>query len=1663
MGNDDREVHLQLFKQLKLQFYKEDGERSTLETLKENLGGDVLKEVSLIYQRMNKKSEPTKIKALGTLLTLLHNKDPQFLDQLMASWIVIHDKLVVSENHPAIHSGAMQINKYIIQNNKLAFKKNFRAIFPSMFLSSVDNFARNQELAQNNLLDLVKDEEKLGMAVLMCQDGFFQYIKSFLIHPPEQFKEINIYLEDDQCERIHTRVLYLVISSLEKAVELVDNLEGSEKFNEKIITLLNINENGNVLTHIFNFKKKSTLVRASIASLFQTLLNLEVVDVSQSEIFGVCRLFLYSLDLREPKLQNTFWGEGLAYDCLEKVLPSFNKIDEKKIENNILASVAMGGMGSGKDYYTELLKFVKDLKIYSVNKEEIQKKEYKKLKKVFLKKSTYQVTLVENMMNACHLEDAKNNYTLHFQTLMSIIGFFLVEDVLPIKLQLKQILQTEEDPQNPPQSYINLIEEVDKLIERLFLMPLEKFVSENKSSTMQKSISRAQRRQRDQNREDPMSEIPEAYLNLFENMDSSKEQIFEELEEEIKAVFTKFSSKIDQPKNKTDSQKLGRVEFENYLVLMHDLGSHDLKETVAGKVFSSFYSKLFTFLEDFIAKNLKIESALDLEDQYSESQFNNLLVFLINVTKRNSERDDSLMKITKSLVEETTRLLTLIVQEEIDLFESNNIKFKIVAFLSKVLYVSSRWAINFQAVSADPYNKLVETLYPIIEDIEKRSQTKGGEKTLGQLADQISFLYVLFMPTIDTYKLSAWVDAGGSSLLESKREVSNLVQGLSHEKDAHDILSADQIEFIWSSSPQIKFVFNGLMSSFLRFKKQKSMILYPILSKFANNFTVEETCRQYLPYLRKPAALEEDTNLESKLEILKLLFQRTHENEINGIKFALVEDVFNASNFETPRACLLIEDFIKLLPSGHLNKFVAILCKQTSLYLVRFDDFDQEKNEYLLKLMTHMFKYVIREEVLDQKWAKFILDEAFCTKNLKGMLSKGLIWEFFGIVISQLSSIIDIGGYIRARFEALFQQEEQSEEELLLFQTLTSCSSCIKVVLTYSLKQKYTKLLSESVFPLFVELAVTDFDKFEHYIKRTLEVAASSEILFVLGVQKLIQVVSGSQDITDAELGSRVSQLAINITSYSASVEGAGKNENLKKASNKIQLDVTLSNYFWASLHNRNFKEANIIQRLEELTKTNLPSMAPAVDSPEPRGVKDLEYLQTLNDVLNIARQTKSTEIGRDAISQHLLSLEISTSLDGKSSPTKSHRAQRVLFLQLFFKFVNYLLEIQEFEVMAEHISKIESCYMEGLDLSGSEDEETEVELMVSLLEFLRKVVTILDMFSKSFEENIMNTVLQTSLNKISEVVQLKADGIEDARQFELGHDKLVVEIAETLSRFCISLKKDVSEDKLLDLIDCGVPVIQKSAFILLNYYHENISQPIELEVTKEQFKEDLAARKYMSLKLIGMLENKRVEVVSKYKKNFKKRNRKSDRVSVLAELALADTEDDDSQFYGYVLVWTVFMNKLSATKRKSPECYDLRLYFEFLKKEAGVYHALLNSLVGWIDKHNLPEKELYKQIEEVDFLKQEIKWTEFVDFSAALEIVMHAFYRFCSMFPRFLRDWIDRDGNRLSVISTKLIENFVSPALFELEANNIINSQHCKYLDSHRPRNIISNIIRVE
>lgn len=324
-------------------------------------------------------------------------------------------------------------------------------------------------------------------------------------------------------------------------------------------------------------------------------------------------------------------------------------------------------------------------------------------------------------------------------------------------------------------------------------------------------------------------------------------------------------------------------------------------------------------------------------------------------------------------------------------------------------------------------------------------------------------------------------------------------------------------------------------------------------------------------------------------------------------------------------------------------------------------------------------------------------------------------------------------------------------------------------------------------------------------------------------------------------------------------------------------------------------------------------------------------------------------------------------------------------------------------------------------------------------------------MFSEDFQQGIMNTVFKISLEQVENLSNIKNRGIDLAESTDCGYNVLVVEIAETLTRFCVSLKREMSEDRLLRLLSCEVPVIQKAAFILMKYYYETIGADNKnfctmvqdfyhksgksgdfdiIEVSAEDFDGLAKSKAGLVEKYIQLFDLYSGEVVSKYAQNFRKaKKRQTGMESDLEQINRGLKKDLSQSFYGYILTWVVLMHKLSCIK--DDQNLELRLYNQYLKSNPGVYFGLLNSIFSWILNLGIGEKDMAKLFSRLNFTQENINWTEYLDQDTALEVLLFTFYKFCSMYPRFLRNWSDVCDKRYLDVATGIIQDHISEALF--------------------------------
>jgi hypothetical protein len=300
---------------------------------------------------------------------------------------------------------------------------------------------------------------------------------------------------------------------------------------------------------------------------------------------------------------------------------------------------------------------------------------------------------------------------------------------------------------------------------------------------------------------------------------------------------------------------------------------------------------------------------------------------------------------------------------------------------------------------------------------------------------------------------------------------------------------------------------------------------------------------------------------------------------------------------------------------------------------------------------------------------------------------------------------------------------------------------------------------------------------------------------------------------------------------------------------------------------------------------------------------------------------------------------------------------------------------------------------------------------MIKLLEFLRKVVTVLEMFSENFEKTIMNTIFKIAITKVKQFEALKSTkpsvGHKKGSQEWAGagvssdenYETLVIEIAETLSRFTIALKNNIKESDLFILLNSSVPIIQKSALFLLQHYYENI--PIQLPddylvITEDKLVEAADSRVLFPELMIQTIEKHlqpvEIDVGVKTKDpNFQKKKIRRDLDTNLMGLRVRNTTN--TEHIGYILTWIVLMYKLKNPREDRYVEAERMYYLKYLSRNQEVYSSFLRNLFNWVRDLRLNEKELMKKLEDLNITELDQDWTHYIDINTGIQLHIHAYF----------------------------------------------------------------------
>lgn len=140
--------------------------------------------------------------------------------------------------------------------------------------------------------------------------------------------------------------------------------------------------------------------------------------------------------------------------------------------------------------------------------------------------------------------------------------------------------------------------------------------------------------------------------------------------------------------------------------------------------------------------------------------------------------------------------------------------------------------------------------------------------------------------------------------------------------------------------------------------------------------------------------------------------------------------------------------------------------------------------------------------------------------------------------------------------------------------------------------------------------------------------------------------------------------------------------------------------------------------------------------------------------------------------------------------------------LSVLFDFINYSVEKYTIEVFAERLLVIEKVFKQSF-LYNTALQPLQSNAISKQLIFLRKIIGIIEAFSEDFQQYVVTSVLNMAVVKLKEDAPLQeAMATQDIIKDEMN-DIVVIEFAETISRFVTIIDDKFDENLLFELLSC--------------------------------------------------------------------------------------------------------------------------------------------------------------------------------------------------------------------------------------------------------------------
>ena len=1493
---DDMTIYFDLFKQLKDQFYKEKGAKSTLETLKDSLGGSVLKDVTFFYQKLNKKSTETIVKTLKEFYALLETKPDDFFLSLITSYTIIHEKLLTTEFTRDIFINLLKIDHLIITRNRQAIKKNFRSFYPAWFLMQYEIMEDVKRLANENLDLVFPDKDKHSSAFYWSHNNYLALIQSWLSQPASQYKDINMFLDDDDCDRVHSRLLGLAFRSMDGSITLlVDSEEGDEYF-LKLKNMLKFDENGNLIVELFNRMKKDFSLRAEIAHFYLTLIENNIEDFSSKQSVNTIKNFLANTDCKEPLLQKVFWANELLLEMLPGIEQKPDQFDLPKVYKRIQSILEIGGMGIGIKFFENFNSFLTKCPILNFSAFPNSKKFTGSLSDTFKQIEGF----LKAYLNCLELDICKFYMGSLVSTYFDLCYEILVNCVFITRAGIAdQTLYNDKDMTDALKKNIESF--MDKFVDLIVLLPLDVYLEKNSPDHMSELAMGINN----------YKFIPKAYARFLKRVicDTQPELVIKN-KDLLEKSLNKFSSSVE---NFSDDKK----KFESFLILIDQLAKEKIEsKTEAMDSLTGIIKKLFAsssqFLSNFSSSTFDSEV---IEKSFSVETFVNFTKYFSNILNSESPLNQEICEtLVPGVVKRLVATLSDCLDDQFELFEDEKKRLDIIHQLFLVFYIVQDWK---TARGKQDFADVDEVFGKLLLHLQEIKSV--DESMLLSKAANICSLIVALTPNIKPKTLLATVKSGKADLKTDS-------VAWAENNAATKMTSFAGL----SNSAKFSEVVLQTVGLFLGVKQLSGMIFYDIAKRFAQ-FVPEASLLQMLAkQLTKNNTKDEYVGY--KLAAIESRIVSLTEEHLVSFAYLLLGYIHESRTFPTDATIVDLEKFMDRLAIKPKN---ALVRSTVNLLLRPQESFGKNSQVVLsgtpvdyIVLLDFFLKKFEKDQDLEEETTQALVS-AVTQPSLftPTILSQTYPWLILKAVLSSCPA----KGCLQAAFDSILQSPEQWTS----LRCILAAPSCLQIVMNYELRTFLNEICSTYIIPGLLRLLESDKDQFIRFVEETIRLAVDQEMQLVYGLKRVL-LQATADDLLEDEVKNLV------FGSVCRTLQEAAKSVTGDRASDLVEITTNVLSYLGRSLLKSAF-----VQDFKKQERVKLMSYVGVTEAPE-----DDETSQT---DIKVAFNFKITP------TQFVLELALYLSLCRGTKGNKIAEFKNVGFelvdnamfaevkrevlLALFVRLLNISIEDGELEKFADRIPQIEQKYSEGISLCSFGAQKN--LLLVAMLEFIRKVLGVLEMFSKDFEQNIHSQIMGLAVSRVQALQKAHFEAnplvaqVTTAKDYGCGFDELLVEFAETLSRFSLSQKIDIGENDLYLLLNSEVPVIQKSAFVVLLDYYETKIVPSKVFEEGDALEPQTKATELVHPELLRVLETRAtaLEGLQTQKQTKKKQAQEASEILEIKE----KEEGKDLALFSYVLTWVQFMHRMKSPRLEGSA--ELKFYENLLATNPRYYFGFLNQL----------------------------------------------------------------------------------------------------------------------